>query len=166
MTVKRKRLCYWIARPAKPRVQSSTTNRVRLTVISHTPMRSRFYHTHVMYQRNWDGSCLVNLTYFPLRIFQIRSLLHCVDESWWDMPFKESRHGDGVADDSVAMLLLLWLHYDVTQFEYVLWRHTVPGQVMNIHYQTWIAQGRFTNIILTPSKQWDMCDKRQNHTNL
>ena len=28
-----------------------------------------------------------------------------------------------------------------------------------VHYQTWIAQGRFTNIILTPSKQWDVCDK-------
>ena len=30
---------------------------------------------------------------------------------------------------------------------------------MNLHYKTWIAQGRFTNIILTPSKQWDVCDK-------
>ena len=25
---------------------------------------------------------------------------------------------------------------------------------VNIHYKTWIAQGWFTNIILTPSKQW------------
>ena len=32
-------------------------------------------------------------------------------------------------------------------------------RVMNIHYKTWIAQGRFTNIILTPSKQWRVCDK-------
>ena len=30
---------------------------------------------------------------------------------------------------------------------------------MNIHYKTWIAQGWFTNIILTPSKQWGVCDK-------
>ena len=38
---------------------------------------------------------------------------------------KKLRHGDGVVDDAVAMLLLLWLHYDFTQFEYVLWRHTM-----------------------------------------
>ena len=50
-------------------------------------------------------------------------------------------------------------HYDVTQFEYVLWRHTMHEWVMNIHYKTWIAQGRFTNMILTPSKQWGVCDK-------
>ena len=36
MTVKRMRLCHWIARPAKPGVQSSNTSRVRFTVISHT----------------------------------------------------------------------------------------------------------------------------------
>ena len=50
-------------------------------------------------------------------------------------------------------------HYDVTQFEYVLWRHTMHEWVMNNHYKIWIAQGRFTNIILTPSKQWAVCDK-------
>ena len=66
MTVKRTRLCYWIAGLAKPGVQSSNTIRVRFTVISHTPMHSHFYHTHIMYKRNWDGSCLVNLIYFVL----------------------------------------------------------------------------------------------------
>ena len=50
-------------------------------------------------------------------------------------------------------------HFDVTQFEYVLWRHTMHEWVMNIHYKTWIAQGRFTNMILTPSKQWGVCHK-------
>ena len=50
-------------------------------------------------------------------------------------------------------------HYDVTRFEYVLWRGTMHEWVMNIHYQTWIAQGRFINIIRTPSKQWGVCDK-------
>ena len=106
----------------RSRVQSSNTSQVRFTVISHTPVRSRFYHTHtveplwkgqesltkvakfgqfqctilyksclfypswqatsferpsfwmafiegfhcIMYQRIWDASCLVNLTYFPL----------------------------------------------------------------------------------------------------
>ena len=44
MTVKRTRLCYWIARPVKPGVLSSNTNRARLTVILHTPGRYRFYH--------------------------------------------------------------------------------------------------------------------------
>ena len=43
-------------------VQCSNTSRVRLTVISHTPMRSRFYHIHIVYKRNWDASCLMNLT--------------------------------------------------------------------------------------------------------
>ena len=52
MTVKRTRLRYWIARPPKPGVQSNNTSRVRSTVISHTPMCSRFYHTHIMYKRN------------------------------------------------------------------------------------------------------------------
>ena len=28
-----------------------------------------------------------------------------------------------------------------------------------IIFKTWIAQGRFTNMILTPSKQWGVCDK-------
>ena len=41
-------------------------------------------------------------------------------------------------------------HYDVTQFEYVLWRHTIHEWVVNIHYKTWIAQGRFANTIITP----------------
>ena len=49
-------------------------------------------------------------------------------------------------------------HYDVTQFECVLRHHTMHECVMNIHHQTGIAQGRFTNIILTPSKQWGLCD--------
>ena len=154
MTVKRTRLCYWIARPAKPGVQSSNTSRVRFTVISHTPMRSRFYHTHFTCKRNWDDFCLVDLIYFALHIFQIRNLLHCVDESWWNMPFKETRLVDGVADDAVAMLL---------------WRHTVWIRIVTSH-NAWMGyeysiqnlnrpcQGRFTNMILTPSKQWGVCD--------
>ena len=79
-------LLYFIAR-----MQSSSTSRVRFTVISHTSMHSRFYHTHVMYKRNWDGFCLVNLIYFAFSIFQTRNLLHCIDESWWNMTFKEMR---------------------------------------------------------------------------
>ena len=51
------------------------------------------------------------------------------------------------------------LYYDVTWFEYALWCRTMHEWVMNIHYQTWIAQGRFINIILMGgSKQWGVCD--------
>ena len=63
-----------------------------------------------MYKLNWEDSCLFNLTYFALHIYPIRNLLHGVDESRWNMPFKETRLGDGVADDAVAMLLPLRLH--------------------------------------------------------
>ena len=47
MTVKRTRLWYWIACSAKPRVQSSNISRVCFTVMSHTPLYSRFYHTFI-----------------------------------------------------------------------------------------------------------------------
>ena len=47
----------------------------------------------------------------------------------------------------------MYQHYDVTQFEYVFWRHTMHEWVMNIHCKTWIAQEQFTNIVLTPSKR-------------
>ena len=49
-------------------------------------------------------------------------------------------------------------HYDVIPFEHVLWHNTMHELVMNIHYQTWIAQRLFINISRTPSKQWGMCD--------
>ena len=135
MTVKRTRLCYWIAWPAKPGVQSSITSRVRFTVISPTPVRSRFYHIHNVYKRNWDGSYLMNLTqnsYSLLYIFQIRNLFHCVVESWWNMPFKGTRHGDGVADGAVAKLLQLWQH--ALAFR----RHTVWIRIVT-SYNAWMG---------------------------
>ena len=144
-------------------VQSSNNSRVRFNVISHTPVRSRLYHIHIVYKRNWDGSYLMNLTqksYSWFHIFQIRNLFHCVAESRWNMPFKGSRHGNGVVDGAVAKLLRLWQHASA------LWRHavririvmsTMHEWVMNIHYHTWIAQGRFINMIRTPSKQWGAC---------
>ena len=49
-------------------------------------------------------------------------------------------------------------HYDIIWFEHVLWHYTMHDWIMNIHYQTWITQGQFPNIILTPSKQCGMCD--------
>ena len=62
MTLKRTRLCYWIARSAKPGVQSNNTSRAHFAVISYTPGRSRFYHIHIVSKRNWGGACLMNLT--------------------------------------------------------------------------------------------------------
>ena len=61
---------------------------------------------------------------------------------------------DAVAYFIIAMLI----RYDVMRFELVLWRNTMHEWVMNIHYQTWKAQGRFINISRTPSKLWGMCD--------
>ena len=130
MTVKRTRLCYWIARPAKPGVQSSNTSRVRFTVISHTHVRSRFNHIHNVHKENWDGSYLMNLTqnsYSQLHIFQIRNLFHCVVESWWNMPFKGTRHGNGVADGAVAKLLQLWQHASA------LWHHAAWIRIVTSH---------------------------------
>ena len=92
-----------------------------------TPIHSRFYHTHIMYKGNWDDFCLVNSIYFALYIFLIRILLDCVDESWWNMPFKVTRPSDDVADDAVAMLLPLWLHAAAW------WRHAVWLRIVTSH---------------------------------
>ena len=108
MTVKRTRLCYWIARPAKPGVQSSNTSRVRFTVISHTPGRCRFYHLHIVSKRNWDGACLMNLTQISDLLFFYSQFFHCIAESWWNMPFKGTRHGDAMAYVIVATLIRLF----------------------------------------------------------
>ena len=138
MIVKRTRLCYWIARPAKPGVQSSNISRVCFTVISHTPVRSGFYHIHIVDRRNCDGSCLLNLTqqsciFFKFAICSI-ALLN----------LGETCHlkGRGMVTVWCTVLLLCCYdcegtqqHYDITLLEYVLWRHTMHEWVMNIHYQ-------------------------------
>ena len=141
MTVKRTRLCYWIARPAKPGVQSSNTSRVRFTVISHTPVRSRFYHIHIVYKRNWDGSCLINLTQKVIRCYIFFKFAIC---SIALLSLGETCHlkGRNMATVWWTVLLLscydydsMYQHYDVTRFEYVLWRRIMHEWVMNIHYQ-------------------------------
>ena len=140
MTVKRTRLCYWIARPAKPGVQSSNISRVCFTVISHIPVRSGFYHIHIVDRRNCDGSCLLNLTqqsciFFKFVICSI-ALLN----------LGETCHSKGRGMVTVWCTVLLLLlccydcestqqHYDITMLEYVLWRHIMHEWVMNIHYQ-------------------------------
>ena len=100
--------CYWIARPAKPWVQSSNTSLVRFTVISHTSGRSRFYHIHTVSKRNGDGACLNEFDTTKLLIFLICNLFHSVAESWWNMSLKGKRHGDTVAYVIVATLIRLF----------------------------------------------------------
>ena len=159
MTVKRTRLCYWIARPVKPGVQSSNTSRVRFTVISHTPVRSRFYHIHILHKRNWDGFWLMNLTqkcfiFFKFAICSIALL------SLGERCHIKGR--DMVTVWRTLMLLSCYdcdsthQHYDVTRFKKVLRRRTMHEWVMKMHYQ-----GRFINMIRTPSKQWGACDKHK-----
>ena len=91
-----------------------------------------------------------------------------IDEVKFDMASK--RHNAvSTGHDLVTMWWsVVLLHYndfestqqhDVMQFEYVLWRHTMYKWVINIHYQTWIAQRWFINTICTPLKQLGMCYK-------
>ena len=62
-----------------------------------------------------------------LHIFQIGNLFHCIVDSWWNMPFKGTRHGNGVADGAVAKRLLLWQHASA------LWRHAVWIRIVTSH---------------------------------
>ena len=110
--------------------QSSNTSRVRFTVNSHTPGCARFYHIHIVSKRNWDGACLMNLTQGSYLFFSICNLFDCVAESWWNMPFKGTRHGDAMAYVIVVTLIRLFsimtscglnTHCDVTRCMYGLW---------------------------------------------
>ena len=134
MTVKRTRLvlldCTTGERPARPGVQSSNTSRVRFTVISHTPGRSRFYHLHTVSKRNWDGACLMILTRQSYSFSKIYNLFHNVAESWWNMPLRGTRPGDAVAYVIVATVIRLLsimmsrglnTYCDVTQCMNGLW---------------------------------------------
>ena len=133
--------CYWIALPAKP--------------------------VHIVYKRNWDDPCLINLaqkSYSLLHIFKIRNLFHCVAESWWNMTLKGTRHGNGVADGVVAKLLRLW------QRASALWRHAVGIRIVTSH-NAWMGYG-YSLLNLNrprdfhkhnphPSKQWSECNNIQ-----
>ena len=119
MTVKRTKLCYWIAWPAKPGVQSSNTSQVRFTVISHTPGRSRFLHIHTVSKRNWEGACLMNLTQQSYLLFWICYVFYCVAKSWC-MLFK----GRDMATPWRTLLLLRW--YDCS----ALWRRAVWARIV------------------------------------
>ena len=134
MTVKRTRLCYWIARPAKPGVQSSNTSWVFHCHFAHTRAFSLLSHTYyVQTDLRWllfndfDARKLMVVTYFSNS-----QLFLCAAESWWNMQFKGTRHGNGVADGAVAKLLRLWQHASA------LWRHAVWIRIVTSH-NAWIG---------------------------
>ena len=98
----------WIARDCITRLH----DRVRFTVISHTPVRSRYYHIHIVYKLNLDGSCLMNIAQ-KLLVEYFSNLPHCVAESWRNMPFKGTRHGNGAVAKSCYDCDSTHQHYDV-----------------------------------------------------
>ena len=78
----------------------------------------------------WTDGIAMALVYWiwhKLHIFQIRNLFHCVVESWWNMPFKGTWHGDGVVHGAVAMLLRLWKHAAT------LWHHAAWIRIVTSH---------------------------------
>ena len=93
-------------------------------------------------------------SYSQWHIFQIRNLFHCVAESWWNMPFKGTRLGNGVTDDAVAKLLRLSQHASA------LWRHAVWIRIVTSH-NAWMdyEYSLFIIMIHTSSKQWVVCIK-------
>ena len=121
---------------------------------AHTCEFSLLSHTFcVQMEFRWLLSNEFNTKNLLVVIFlRIRHLSHCIAESWWNIPFKGTQHGNGVEDGAILSCYdcdIMHQHYDVTLFEYVLWRRAMHEWVMNIHYQ---------NMIRTPSKQWGMCD--------
>ena len=101
---------------------------VSLSFRTHTHVRSRFYHIHNVYKRNWPLSNEFNTKQLlVVTYFSIGNLFHCFADSWWNMPFKGTRHGNDVADGAVAKRLLLWQHASA------LWRHAVWIRIVTSH---------------------------------
>ena len=166
MTVKRARLCYWIARPAKPGVQSSNTSRVHFTVIYPCVLA---FITHISCINGIEMT-LVWLIWYTLRniffkfaicfiaLMNLGETCHLKRRATW------KRCGGRCccyvvtivnACSSIMTSRSLNTHCDITQCMNGLWIFIT---------KTWIAQGRFTNIILTPWKQWGVCDNRSKKT--
>ena len=82
-----------------------------------------------------------------LHIFQIRNLFHCVAESWWNMPFKGTRHGDGVMHGAVAMLLRLWKHAAT------LWHHAAWIRIVTSH-NAWMGYEYSLSKHESPKGDW------------
>ena len=162
MTVKHMRLCYWIARPASPECNPVTpVECVSLSFCTHPCFLA--FITHILCINGIEMT-FVWLIWYTLGYIFFKFTVCFIALMNLGETCHLKRHS--LVTVLPTMLLLccyhcdcMLQHYDVTQFEYVLWHHTMHEWVMNIHYKTWIAQGRFTNIILTPSKQWGMCDK-------
>ena len=124
---------------------------------------------HILHKRNWNYFLLMDLTQTNVaRNYTFFKFATCFIAL---LSLGETCHFKGHDMVTVWRRLLLLScyncdstrqHYDVTRFKYVLWRRTMHEWVMNIHYQTSIAQGRFINIIRTPSKQRGVCDNISN----
>ena len=130
--------------------------------VAHTPGRSCFYHTYlVQTELRWRSPNEFDTT--ELLIFQIHNLFHCIAESWWNITFKGTRHGDAVV--YVIVATLIWLFSIMTSRDLNTYCHVT--QCMNGLWifitKTWIAQGRFINISRTPSKQWGVYDNDVDH---
>ena len=133
MTVKRTRLCYWIARPAN---------------LSHTYcVRTEL---RWLLSKEFNTKNLLVVTYY--------NLFHCVAESWWNMPFKGMGHGNGVAGGAVAKLLRFW-HHASALWRHAVWIRIVTSLNARMGYEYPLLKHGFINMIRTPSKQWGMCDK-------
>ena len=157
MTVKRTRLCYWIAWLAK---QGTPVECVPLSFHTHPCVLA--FITHILRINGIEMTFVWLIPYTLSYIFFKFAICFVALVNLGETCYLKRRN----LVTAWRMMLLLCCyhcdcmqqHYDVTQFEYVVWRHTMHEWVMNIHYKTWIAQGRFTNLILTPSKQWGVCD--------
>ena len=147
MTLKQTRLCYWIARPAKPGVQSSNTSRVCFTIISQTPGCSRFYHIHIVSKRKWDGACLMNLTQQVTYIFKfaIRSITL--------LNLGETCHLKGHDMVTLWHTLLLLLRIMTSRCLNTCCDVTQCMNGLRI-FMTKLESPNGSN----PSKQWGMCD--------
>ena len=166
MPVKRIRLCYWIARPVKPGVQSSNTSRVRFTVISHTPVPPRFYHIHILYKRNWDGSWLMNLTQKVTRTYIFFKFAIC---SIALLSLGETCHLKGCDMVTVWWMVLIEAATIVIALVSIM---TSRGfntycDVAQCMHGLWISitKHESINMIYTPSKQWGVCDNHWKRMN-
>ena len=153
MTVKRTRLCYWIRRSRYPKTPVECVSlpfRTHMCVLAFST--DILYINGIEMAPDWLIWKKFSYIIFKFAICFI-TLMH----------FGEARHLKRPDMVTVwwTMLLLCcykcWLHATAL-WRHAFWRHTMHEWVMNSHYQTWIAQGRLTNIILTPWNQWGVYD--------
>ena len=114
-----------------------------ITPVIHTPAFPLLSHIYyVLTDLGWLLSHeFIYESQFYLHIFS--NLLHGVDEFWWHIQFKGTRHGDGMAGVAVTMLLRLWEHATA------LWRHAVGIRIVTSH-KSWMGYEYSTTILNRP----------------